>query len=71
MSYRLILTLVFIGLVIVFVIQNVAVVEITFLLWSTEMSRALLYFIIFILGLISGWFLKGHSKQKEKQKSKK
>jgi putative membrane protein len=68
MSFRLISTLIFIGIVVVFAIQNVAVVEIKFLVWSIEMSRALLYFIIFVLGLVSGWFLKGHSKQRKKQK---
>ena len=70
MSFRLILTIIFIGLVVIFVVQNVAIVEIKFLLWSIEMSRALLYFIIFILGLLSGWFLTAHHvkvKQRKKQ----
>jgi putative membrane protein len=70
MSFRLLLTIIFIGLVIVFVVQNVAIVEIKFLLWSIEMSRALLYFIIFLLGLLSGWLLTAHHakvKQRKKQ----
>jgi len=67
MSYRLIITIIGIGLVLVFVIQNVAVVEIKFLAWSIEMSRSLLYFIILAIGLLCGWFLKGHAKQRKKQ----
>ena len=72
MSFRLILTIIFVGLVVVFVVQNVSIVEIKFLLWSIEISRALLYFIIFILGLVSGWFLTAHHvKAKQKKKTKK
>ena len=72
MSFRLILTILFIGLVVIFVVQNVAIVEIKFLLWSIEMSRALLYFIIFILGLLSGWFLTAHhAKVKQSKKRSK
>jgi putative membrane protein len=67
MSFRLILTIIFVGLVVVFVVQNVAIVEIKFLLWSIEMSRALLYFIIFLLGLLSGWLLTAHAKHRKKQ----
>jgi putative membrane protein len=67
MSFRLILTIICVGLVVVFVVQNVAVVEIKFLIWSIEMSRALLYFLIFVLGLLSGWFLNAHVKQSKKR----
>lgn len=67
MSYRLIITIIGIGLVLIFVIQNVTVVEIKFLLWSIEMSRSLLYFIILAIGILCGWFLKGHSTHRKKQ----
>ena len=68
MSYRLIITIIGVGLVLIFVIQNVTVVEIKFLLWSIEMSRSLLYFIILVIGLLCGWFLKGHAKHRKKTK---
>ena len=67
MSYRLIITIIGIGLVLIFVIQNVTVVEIKFLLWSIEMSRSLLYFIILVIGILCGWFLKGHASHRKKQ----
>jgi len=64
-SYKLISTLILIGLVVIFVIQNVAVVEIKFLLWSFEMSRSLLYFIIIAIGIVSGWLLNSYYKHKK------
>ena len=65
MSYKLISTLILIGVVVIFVIQNVAVVEIKFLLWSFEMSRSLLYFIIIAIGIVSGWLLNSYYKHKK------
>jgi putative membrane protein len=38
-----------------FVIQNAQVVEVRFLFWSTQASRALVLLGTFILGLIVGW----------------
>ena len=65
MRYKLISTLILIGVVVIFVIQNVAVVEIKFLLWSFEMSRSLLYFIIITIGIISGWLLNSYHRHKK------
>jgi uncharacterized integral membrane protein len=66
MSYKLILTLILVGISVIFVIQNVAVVEITFLLWSFAMSRSLLFFILLSTGLISGWFLNSYHRRRKK-----
>lgn len=44
-------------LVILFVLQNVEPVTLQFLLWSFSLSRALMFFIIFALGMIVGWAL--------------
>ncbi|MBU1713472.1 MAG: LapA family protein [Proteobacteria bacterium] len=57
MNYRLILILTLSGLAILFIIQNVAVVEISFLFWSIQMSRALLMFFLLAIGIIIGWVL--------------
>jgi len=64
-SYKLISTLILIGVVVIFVIQNVTVVEIKFLLWSFEMSRSLLYFILITIGIVSGWFLNSYYRHKK------
>lgn len=64
MKYKLILilTLILTGLAVIFTIQNVAVVDIRFLLWSLTMSKALLMFILLAVGIIIGWLLNSLSK---------
>lgn len=59
MNIKLIITMVVIGLVVVFIVQNAAVVEIKFLFWTLAMSRSLLIFIVLCLGAITGWLLSG------------
>ena len=49
------LIMVLVGLLIVFVIQNVATVEVNFLIWNLQLPRALLYFGIFAIGVFIGW----------------
>jgi uncharacterized membrane protein YciS (DUF1049 family) len=41
-------------------VQNVATVEIQFLLWSMQISRSLLVFLLLAIGMAVGWFLHGH-----------
>lgn len=57
MNPKLILMLVLSGLAVMFVAQNVAPVEIGFLVWRTSMSSALLIFFALMTGFILGWYL--------------
>ncbi|MDW7773289.1 MAG: LapA family protein [Desulfobulbaceae bacterium] len=57
MSKKLIISLILAGLALLFVIQNVSVVEIRFLFWSFAMSRSLFMFFLFLIGIIVGWLL--------------
>jgi putative membrane protein len=50
--------LVFLG--VLFIVQNVAIVEVQFLFWSIEMSQSLLIFLLLAIGIIIGWFLHGY-----------
>lgn len=59
MNYKLIGLLLLAGLVVLFIVQNVATVEIQFLFWSTQMPRSLMIFLIFAVGILVGWFLHG------------
>lgn len=69
MNIKLLLILVLAGLAVLFIIQNVAVVEIRFLFWSFQMSRSLLIFFLLAMGIIIGWFLHGYLKyQKDKSR---
>ena len=60
MNSKLILILVLSAFVVLFIIQNVAMVEIQFLFWSLQMSRALMMFLLLAIGIIIGWFLHAH-----------
>ena len=60
MNARLLLILVASGVAVLFIIQNVAVVEIQFLFWSIQMSRSLLIFILLAVGMIIGWVLRAY-----------
>lgn len=55
MSWRLLASLVLIGAAILFVFQNIGVVEIRFLFWSAAVSRSLLLVIVLIVGILVGW----------------
>ena len=65
---KLIVILVALGLAVIFIVQNAAVVEINFLFWSLEISRSLLIFILLCIGMIAGWFLSRFIKLKRRSK---
>lgn len=54
MNIKRVATIVFGLLYVVFVIQNTQVVEVRFLFWSTQVSRALVLAGTFVLGFVSG-----------------
>lgn len=62
--FRFILGIVFGVLVIIFVTQNTAQTEITFLVWTISFSRAVIYIIIFALGFGMGWLIKTMKRRK-------
>lgn len=57
MNLRLTLVLILSSLAVIFIAQNVAVVEIGFLYWRASMSSALLIFFTLMIGFVLGWFL--------------
>ena len=65
MNYKMLLILVLSGLAVLSIIQNVAVVEIQFLFWATQMPRSLLMFLLLAIGVIIGWFLHGYVRHRE------
>jgi uncharacterized integral membrane protein len=42
----------------VFALQNVATVELTFLLWSFSLPRAIMVLVVLAVGFIVGWLLR-------------
>lgn len=59
-KHRLVAALVLAGLILLFVLQNTAVVDIRILFWTVSMSRSLMFFILVVAGIAIGWFLRGH-----------
>jgi len=57
MNAKLISCLILAGLVVIFIIQNVTVIDIRFLFWTLSMSRALLMFFVLAIGVVIGWSL--------------
>jgi len=60
MSFQLMLILILVSLAAIFIIQNVAAVEVSFLFWSIAMSRALLIVFALVIGFVSGWIVHGY-----------
>ena len=63
MKYKLILSIVMVGLAVLFIIQNVTDVDMNFLFWTLSMSRALLMSLILSVGIILGWLLHSYFKR--------
>ncbi len=60
MNLKLLLMLTLTSLAVLFIAQNVAVVEIGFLSWRTSMSSALLIFFSLMTGFLLGWFTRSY-----------
>jgi putative membrane protein len=67
MNYKLIFNLVLVGLMVIFIVQNVAVVEIRFLFWKVSMSRSIMIFLLLAVGIITGWILRSHFGSEKRQ----
>jgi len=66
MNFKLILALILAGFAVLFIVQNVVVVEIRFLLWTLSMSRSLLIFFLLAVGVTIGWLLHSYSSHQKK-----
>lgn len=58
-NLKLIVSLVLVGVVVVFVVQNAEMVGVEFLGWSFQTPRALLIFGVLGVGVGVGWILRG------------
>ncbi|MDD4028676.1 MAG: LapA family protein [Caldisericia bacterium] len=56
-NVKLIIGILLSAVIVVFIVQNVTVVNIRFLAWTFEMSRVLMMFILFVGGIITGWIM--------------
>ena len=67
---RNILFIILIGVVLIFVFQNMATIEVKFLVWTITVSRALILLVTLAIGMIGGSLLT-YPTRKQKVRSKK
>ncbi len=65
MNLKLFTLLALISLTSIFIVQNTDVVELRFLFWTMDMSRALMVVFLMLIGVVIGWFLHGHMLHKK------
>ena len=70
MNSKLITILGLISLAAIFIVQNTDVVELRFLFWKIDMSRALMFAFLMLIGIGTGWFLRGHMLHKQNHDEK-
>jgi len=61
MNWKMILGTTALILMGIFVIQNMQVVSVDFLIWSLQASRVIIYLTIFLIGAVVGWLWKSLS----------
>lgn len=57
------------GLVVIFTVQNIATVEVGFLIWSVHLPKAIVLFLMFALGSLFGWIFRGSQNRKARRPS--
>ena len=55
MKFMLTIGAITVALMGIFVLQNMDVVRVDFLIWSVEASRAIIYLVILLIGIFIGW----------------
>lgn len=65
---KLFLGLALIGLIVLFTLQNTAVIELRFLFWKISMSRSLMVFFLVALGFSAGWLLSNWSSYRQRER---
>ena len=53
-------------LLVIFIAQNLIMVDITFLVWTITINRGVMILIVLIFGIALGWIIKSFKKKKVK-----
>ena len=64
MNWKMIVGLIALSCMGIFVLQNMEVVSVDFLVWSLQASRVIIYLTIFLIGAVVGWLWKSLSMHK-------
>ena len=52
------------SLIVLFTLQNAEIVELRLFLWKLSMPRALMIFLVLVVGIVLGWILNELKRQK-------
>ncbi len=63
MNYKQMISLVLAGLTVLFILQNIAIVNINFIFWTFLVSRSVLIFLVLVIGIAIGWLLRSSPKK--------
>lgn len=58
--FRILVLVAILLLVTIFALQNAVIVTLRLFFWEIEMSRALMVFVLLLIGIVVGWLLRGH-----------
>lgn len=58
MTSKLVIAIGLILLVMIFAVQNAATVDIRLIFWDVALPRSLLIFMMLLIGVVIGWFLR-------------
>ncbi|HKJ75812.1 MAG TPA: lipopolysaccharide assembly protein LapA domain-containing protein [Gammaproteobacteria bacterium] len=61
---RTVLAVALVAAVLIFVLQNTAVVEVDLLFWTVAMSRSLMLLLVLLIGVALGWI--GHAQRRRR-----
>ena len=61
-TVRLVGTLLLVGLVIIFTLQNTETIGVDLLFWELDASGAIFVFLNFAAGVVVGWLLRGRNR---------
>jgi len=70
MNFKIFLSVMLAGLALLFVIQNLTAVNVSFIFWTFSISHSLLMLLLFLTGLILGWLMHSFSLQSRKNVTK-
>jgi uncharacterized integral membrane protein len=70
MNFKLIAGLTIICLIAIFIIQNIAIVEVRVIFWSIAMSMVLLILILLGIGIVTGWLLNDYFRHRKRLRIK-
>ena len=70
MNLKVAFSMILLLMVVFFTLQNTEIVSMRFFLWEFALSRALMFFLILGVGILTGFVLGTHTKKRGIQKDK-